>query len=369
MSLTRAKRVVKSALISPARCVKRRVKRMLEEFSYPSISVIIPAYNTADYMWQCLSSIVAQLSYKDELIVINDGSTDQTGKVIADSLKGLRNCRVITQSNKGLSAARNTGIKLAKGEYVCFVDSDDWLLPGAFRAWRKAILANDRPDIVYSNRLSFIERTGAYIPNLIYINQAGPVPQIKRAATRIAVHGKVWRRALLLEHKIEFPLGQTFEDNMVAYKTLAFAERGVALRKPTYAYRRRRPDAVSTSVTQQRLNEHNLTSRFKQIESILAFVKEVRLSEKYPHLDWEMIEFDRRLVRHLRVLPDATPEVQEFVLAKVADFLSPHMETVRRVCRPEVVAIYEDIVAGRGGAAISAIDLLPHPDRITGWEA
>ena len=95
----------------------------------PLVSVVIPAYNVAEYINQTIASVREQ-SYKNwELIVVDDGSTDRTLEVIAESVKQIRQHVVVHhQENGGLSAARNSGVKLATGEYVYFLDSDD-LLP------------------------------------------------------------------------------------------------------------------------------------------------------------------------------------------------------------------------------------------------
>jgi len=87
------------------------------------ISVIVPVYNTAKYLRQCLESLVNQTFSDIEIICVNDGSTDNSAKILEE----YPQIKVITQENKGLSEARNTGIKIAKGEYIGFVDSDDWV--------------------------------------------------------------------------------------------------------------------------------------------------------------------------------------------------------------------------------------------------
>ena len=91
----------------------------------PLVSVVIPAYNVAEYINQTIASVREQ-SYKNwELIVVDDGSTDRTLEVIAESVKQIRQHVVVHhQENGGLSAARNSGVKLATGEYVYFLDSD-----------------------------------------------------------------------------------------------------------------------------------------------------------------------------------------------------------------------------------------------------
>ena len=98
---------------------------MIDE-KQPLISIIVPCYNTEDYIEQCLDSLIHQ-SYKNfEIILVNDGSTDDTDAKIQPYLSDDR-IKYIIQENKGLSGARNTGLDIMKGEYVCFIDSDDFI--------------------------------------------------------------------------------------------------------------------------------------------------------------------------------------------------------------------------------------------------
>lgn len=93
------------------------------------VSIIIPAYNSERYIVKCLKSLQAQ-SYKNiEIIIINDGSTDQTQNIIDDFIKTDRRFLLINQGNTGVSGARNVGMKLSKGKYLVFVDSDDYVAP------------------------------------------------------------------------------------------------------------------------------------------------------------------------------------------------------------------------------------------------
>lgn len=93
------------------------------------ISVIIPVYNTANYLDMCLDSVIAQTFVDLEILCINDGSTDNSASILEAYSKYDKRIKVITQENKGLSGARNTGLDIAKGEYIAFVDSDDRISP------------------------------------------------------------------------------------------------------------------------------------------------------------------------------------------------------------------------------------------------
>ena len=98
----------------------------------PYVSVIIPVYNTAPYLRQCLDSVCKQTLQNIEIICINDGSTDNSAEILQQyEEKDSRVC-VITQENKGIAVARNIGLQYARGQYIGFVDSDDWIEPNMF---------------------------------------------------------------------------------------------------------------------------------------------------------------------------------------------------------------------------------------------
>lgn len=92
------------------------------------LSIIIPVYNVEEYIYDCLYSVLNIDNLNYEIILINDGSTDRSGDIIKEFAKKYHNIKIIEQENKGLSAARNKGIQNAIGEYILFVDSDDYLL-------------------------------------------------------------------------------------------------------------------------------------------------------------------------------------------------------------------------------------------------
>ena len=94
----------------------------------PLISIIVPVYNTSFYLRTCLDSIISQSYTFIEIIVIDDGSTDNSGKICDEYAEKDNRIKVFHRENGGVSRAKNYGLKIAKGEYVCFVDSDDYIL-------------------------------------------------------------------------------------------------------------------------------------------------------------------------------------------------------------------------------------------------
>lgn len=143
------------------------------------LSILIPVYNVASYINRCLDSIFLTNRYTEqfEVILVNDGSTDNSEELILPYINKYSNCKLISQANKGLSMARNIGVEHSIGEYIWFVDSDDWLFEKSVDYILELIHTTDRDlyatilDYTYDNsKLNHRER---YIvnDNIVSINQ------------------------------------------------------------------------------------------------------------------------------------------------------------------------------------------------------
>ena len=116
----------------------------------PKLSVIVPVYNTKEYLHECIDSILAQTFRDFELILVDDGSTDGSGGICDDYGRQDHRVCVIHQENAGVTAARKRGVEEATGEYIAFVDSDDWIDTNMY----SIMLANEPADIVICNMFS-----------------------------------------------------------------------------------------------------------------------------------------------------------------------------------------------------------------------
>ena len=118
------------------------------------ISVIIPVYNVEKYLRECIDSVLNQSYQNLEIILVDDGSTDSSGEICDEYEKQDIRIRVIHQKNQGLSGARNTGFQNANGEYVYFLDSDDWIVPEAIKCLVKRA-EEESADVVFFEAFSF----------------------------------------------------------------------------------------------------------------------------------------------------------------------------------------------------------------------
>ena len=183
------------------------------------ISIIVPVYNVEKYLEKCLNSILSQDYRGYEVLLIDDGSTDNSPMICDDFSRKYNNIRVIHKTNGGLSAARNIGIKEAKGEYVFFVDSDDSLYSNALSCLVEP-LQNEIIDIVIGC-INLEYDDGSIVPEENVFNQRGLVDKII-AIRRLfqgsgySACGKLFRKSLF--DKITFPEGKIDEDYATMYK-------------------------------------------------------------------------------------------------------------------------------------------------------
>ncbi|WP_163652506.1 CDP-glycerol:glycerophosphate glycerophosphotransferase [Listeria sp. PSOL-1] len=138
-----------------------------------AISVIVPLYNVADIVLETLISIEKQTFHDYEVLLIDDGSTDETVTIVTDFIGKSNNFKLIKQENGGPAVARNHGLKLAKGEYICFVDSDDILPDFALQLMYEAAIKNEA-DLVTGATKRFNSETEWFIPSHIQYNIAKP---------------------------------------------------------------------------------------------------------------------------------------------------------------------------------------------------
>lgn len=130
------------------------------------LSIVVPVYNVEDYLSKCLDSILNQDIDKDdyEIIVVNDGSTDGSGEIAEEYAERYSNITLINQENQGLSGARNSGIKVARGKYIQFVDSDDYLEPNVEKSLVEKMESGNL-DILRFNYQNVNEKGEVFDPN------------------------------------------------------------------------------------------------------------------------------------------------------------------------------------------------------------
>lgn len=206
------------------------------------ISVVVPVYNVEAYLARCIESIITQTYQNLEIILVDDGSTDNSGKICDDyNIKYSDLIKVIHQENKGLSGARNTGLGHARGKYITFVDSDDWLSPDMV----ETMYGNLKK---YNAQISGISFYQAYESGKLVGNSSKTeicVMDKEEALGKflfnenltVCVCGKLYQTSLW--NIVKCPEGKLFEDQYTTYKLIEQAETVVFDPNPKYYYYKR----------------------------------------------------------------------------------------------------------------------------------
>lgn len=246
------------------------------------LSIIVPVYNTSEYLPSCLDSLIYQDLSDYEIIIVNDGSSDNSGEIAAyyaDAYPKL--FRVITQENGGLGAARNTGIENANGEFLVFLDSDDKLSPSALPEIMEEL--KDEADI-YIFDLQQVNINGDFIGVINGSKQKGTFtleeyPELLFQAP--AACNKIIRRSLFIENNISFPRRLWFEDLWTIPKLYITARSIKYIEKKWYHYLMR-----SGSITNSKNVQRN-TEIIDAVDEILGFYSKSGYYEKYkPQLEY-----------------------------------------------------------------------------------
>ena len=271
-------------------------------------SVIVPVYNVEDYLEACVASVIAQTCRDYELILVDDGSTDQSG-AMCDRLTQQYHCRVIHQENGGLGAARNTGIEAAQGDYLVFLDSDDFLSPDTLQGLSEEM---DRVDAdIYA--FGFVTSDGsrdlaAFVDDLPYHQPLtlAACPQLILAQPNACC--KVVRRSLFLSSGVRFPSRVWYEDIRTTPKLSALAQAIDALPNTWYHYVQR-----EGSITRNTNLDRN-REIIDAFEDLLGWYRAQGLFDQYaPQLERLCIDhvYLAASVRVLRVDPKH-PLLKEF---------------------------------------------------------
>ncbi|WP_251454424.1 glycosyltransferase family 2 protein [Veillonella intestinalis] len=211
------------------------------------ISVIVPVYKVEQYLNECIDSILNQ-TYKDlEIILVDDGSPDNCGKICDEYVKKDSRIKVIHKKNGGLSDARNVGIDVATGDILGFVDSDDYIDPNMFEDMITYMAVNNL-DVVCAD--TFIVRGShtrfrpRYGKDLIY-DEGQAINEILNGKLDNATWNKIYKRKVI--GNIRFPVGRKYEDVATIYKYIYNAKRVGYISKPFYYYRKLKTSITGTS--------------------------------------------------------------------------------------------------------------------------
>ena len=278
------------------------------------LSLIIPVYNVEQYIGRCLKSCLSQphVTAEDyELVIVNDGTKDSSMAVVAELTCGRTNVTVINQHNQGLSMARNAGLKAAQGEYVWFVDSDDWIEEGCL-----------------SGIMERLEQTGVDALQLQYRNVYADAPDEEVYSTIhgivegrewllsdaffVAVPFMVYRREFLLRHNLTFYPGIYHEDNEFKPRMLYLARTCASYDKIAYNYLRGNAGSITST-----LRLKNGRDNFVVMNSLYTFVREHDIRGRYRRAFYTQIGNTMKMV--LRTVQAVSSDEAEILIGLMRD--------------------------------------------------
>lgn len=274
-------------------------------------SIIIPIYNVEKYLRACLDSVLNQTFSDWEAVCVNDGSTDSSVVILEEYSTKDKRFRVVEQSNAGLSAARNSGLKYASGDYVLFLDSDDWLEKDALDTLAGNL---DGEDLVCFSGRRYLDLEDRYLPSdqleeKVY--QSGMDYYNENALQRrdfafVCVVLRAYKRSFLNENALRFKEGIFHEDNLFTPLVCFFAQRVKILNKCLYDYRVR-DNSITTTYDERRLRDLLRTAN-----ELAAFFM--------TKTDFDKTTVYRALTHHYQAVFKNVPKAERRSFIKICDW-------------------------------------------------
>lgn len=248
------------------------------------ISIIIPVYNVEKYLRQCLDSLIGQTLKDIEIICVNDGSKDNSLEILREYKNKDSRIVIIDQINQGVSVARNNALKIAKGEYIGFVDSDDWVDADFFEKLYYSAIKNDCDIAVggiawnfTSGELDFIDLK--FKKSKIF-NKTPDKYKITRVAKAAYIWNKIYKKELFEKLKLEFEPGICYEDMMFSHIILHESEKLVTVPNTFYHYRSNPLSLVHNDTPEKKLDFKN--EILKTIDYVKKNKIKVNIAKYYP---------------------------------------------------------------------------------------
>lgn len=240
----------------------------------PLISVIVPVYNAEQYISKCVKSILSQTLSDIQIILIDDGSKDNSGKICDDYQKKDKRIEVIHQENSGVMKARAAGVYIADSDWICFVDADDTIAPDALECMYSHV-ASDIDIVVFESQKDTICNAQEYI-QLLFKFQL------------LALWGKLYRRDLLNTYTLSIPPQfKVGEDFICQLRILCMVKRKIQLcSEKKYIYNTNNPNSVQKS--HQKLYEYEMAV----LNEVADIMERMQLDEeqaKIAYLKWRIV--------------------------------------------------------------------------------
>ncbi|MGN0493209.1 MAG: glycosyltransferase [Acutalibacteraceae bacterium] len=241
------------------------------------ISVIVPVYNVEKYLKKCIQSILAQDFSEYEIILVDDGSTDESGKICDEYSLKYSQIKVIHQKNKGLGGARNRGIEEACGNYLLFIDSDDSIKENMLSYLYNTAIDNDSDLVLFG--MDYIDEDGKLIETKRPSNSGIRNIDSDERADIFSVDpytcNKLFKRDIFIKNNIRYPEQMWYEDLCVAPKIMLCADKVTVTDKVFYNYLQRKNSIMHVKDTDRN------SDMLEVVSDILDFYREKGAFDKY----------------------------------------------------------------------------------------
>ena len=294
------------------------------------VSIIIPVYNVENYLSECLDSIINQTYKELEIICINDGSTDNSLHILQEYAKRDKRIKIINQNNKGLSAARNTGLKYCSSEYIFFLDSDDKISLNTIELMYNAII-NNKVDVVSINVQCFADEgitEGIFNSKQLWFKRyeilkgKNLIPTDIRKVICPCVWNKLYKTSIIIYNELAFPEGTIREDEAWFWSYMTYCKEIFCLDEKMYFYRQRK-NSIMYSELQNKIYDilkiDILNVKMMKKRGILEKYKDIMLGLFIMHLKQikgriaqeNLKTLNQYVARYLEYV--SSSELQEFI--------------------------------------------------------
>lgn len=249
----------------------------------PRVSVVVPIYNVEQYLPQCVDSIISQTLKEIEIILVDDGSPDSSGKIAEKYAKQDSRIKVLHKKNGGLSDARNFGMEAAIGEYISFIDSDDWIESNMLEDMYKASIKNNADVVVAGEIIEYINESYFIKETFEKFHIATNSNKIKKAVFHMCERGvfnvvwnKIYKREFIVRNNYKFIKDAMPAEDIIFNCTVFSNIQSLVLMNTAYYHYAKRN--VETYVTRYSPNAYNVFlsryNKFKELFSSLSLNEE-----------------------------------------------------------------------------------------------
>lgn len=318
----------------------------------PEISVIIPVYNVEQYLKKCVDSVLEQSFKNIEVILVDDGSPDKCPEICDCYAKQDDRVIVVHKENGGLSSARNAGLKIARGRYIYFVDSDDWIVGNALEILL-TIMQNTKSDVVIASYDLFFDETKTIeeLPIKIkdeVISGRDVVDKLTggQGASYVIACNKLYKRELF--QTISFREGYIHEDCIIAHRIFGQCNSVACTSQAVYFYRRRTNSIMGMGRNIQR------TDALTAYADYILYTYEngwnnmtEKMSEMYAKAFFELVSlftFDKKDVKYRRRVSKSLKDVLCFLLANKQIQLSHKVRFIVFSINPWIYRFWDKFV-------------------------